>query len=90
MTDAPRRRSADFADFAEEVSGRDAARDAARSDGWTLVLTLSGAAIIITGFVLWQLATGGLQPADKREDRLTPSPLPKVFCTAPADAGEAG
>jgi hypothetical protein len=77
-------------DFSDEIAGRSAERATATSDGWKLVLTISAVIVIVTGFALWQLATAGLEPAAKREDRLTPSPLPKAFCTAPAAAGEAG
>jgi hypothetical protein len=77
-------------DFSDEVAGRDAERAAATSDGWKLILTIAGAITIVTAFVLWHVVTAGLEPEEKREDRLTPSPLPKVYCTTPATPGEAG
>ena len=87
MGDQPRRPSVDFAD---EIAGREAERATATSDGWKLVLTISGLIVIVTAFALWQLATAGFEPAAKRDDRLTPAPLPKAFCTAPAATSEAG
>lgn len=91
MGDDRRRHSVDFAD---EIAGRDTERNRARSNGWTLVLTIAAVFVIVSGFLAFELATAGLDPAAKRQDRLednrlTPAPLPKAFCTARA-AGEAG
>lgn len=77
-------------DFADELAGREAEREAARRDGWKLVLFLAAVGAIVGALFGLHLVTAGLEPAAKREDRLTPTPLPKAFCTAPGAAAELG
>jgi hypothetical protein len=77
-------------DFADEVSGRAAERDATRADGCKLLLTLAAVVAILGAFLGWHAFVAGLEPAAKRQDRLQgdrlendrlqPDPLPAPYC----------